>query len=224
MNQSTLSKEALTYFEEREKLCELCRKFYEKGWASGTGGGMTIKVAGDIALIAPSGVQKEELQPSDLFAVKLNASLNHGCEIIDKPENLKISACTSIFTNIFNLKASAASIIHSHSVNAVMLTKITKAQELTISGYEMLKGIEGCTYFSSHTIPILDNVEHECDLAEDIGKVILQYPKAYAVLVRDHGFYVWGKSWQQAKIHAECYDYLFGAIVQEKSLQALSLI
>ena len=30
--------------EAKTLICEMCRNFYAKGWASGTGGGMSIKV------------------------------------------------------------------------------------------------------------------------------------------------------------------------------------
>ena len=34
------------------------------------------------------------------------------------------------------------------------------------------------------------------------------------VIVAGHGVYVWGRDWVEAKRHAECYDYLFGAAVE----------
>jgi methylthioribulose-1-phosphate dehydratase len=33
-------------------------------------------------------------------------------------------------------------------------------------------------------------------------------------LVRRHGVFIWGESWQKAKIMTECYDYLFELAVR----------
>lgn len=211
------------YLEQRELICELCRRFHAKGWVSGTGGGISLKPNQSQALVAPSGVQKEELKPSDLFLIELNAS-SEGYEIIQQPTSKRISACTSIFVNIYRNRPTAGAIIHSHSIHAVLLTKITPGNAVILQGYEMLKGLEGGKYFGTHEVPILNNVEHECDLAEAVGKAVLDFPDSHAVLVRDHGVYIWGRTWEQAKVHAECYDYLFEASVKEKSLKALGLL
>jgi len=44
------------------------------------------------------------------------------------------------------------------------------------------------------------------------------YPETNAVLVRRHGVYVWGKTWQAAKTMSECYHYLFEVAVEMKKL------
>lgn len=49
-------------------ICSLCRAFYTLGWVTGTGGGVSIR-HGDHIFIAPSGVQKEMLAPTDMFVM-----------------------------------------------------------------------------------------------------------------------------------------------------------
>ncbi|XP_057955993.1 probable bifunctional methylthioribulose-1-phosphate dehydratase/enolase-phosphatase E1 2 isoform X5 [Malania oleifera] len=43
---------------------------------------------------------------------------------------------------------------------------------------------------------------------------IKSYPKTMAVLVQNHGVYLWGDSWISAKTQAECYHYLFNAAIK----------
>ena len=52
-------------------ISELCRKFYSLGWVTGTGGGVSIR-HGDHIFLAPSGVQKEMMQPTDMFVMDYN--------------------------------------------------------------------------------------------------------------------------------------------------------
>ena len=64
--------EALVHSEDplhpANHICSLCQKFYTFGWVTGTGGGVSIK-HGNHIYIAPSGVQKELLQPIDMFVM-----------------------------------------------------------------------------------------------------------------------------------------------------------
>lgn len=48
-------------------------------------------------------------------------------------------------------------------------------------------------------VPIIENTPFEEDLKDEMAKVIEKYPETSAVLVRRHGFYVWGKNWVQTK-------------------------
>jgi len=46
----------------------LCRQFYTFGWVTGTGGGVSIKHE-DRIFLAPSGVEKELMQPDNIFVM-----------------------------------------------------------------------------------------------------------------------------------------------------------
>jgi ribulose-5-phosphate 4-epimerase/fuculose-1-phosphate aldolase len=49
-------------------------------------------------------------------------------------------------------------------------------------------------------------------------RAMTDHPRTFAVLVRRHGVYVWGSDWIQAKTHAECYHYLFEAVVRMREI------
>lgn len=54
-------------------------------------------------------------------------------------------------------------------------------------------------YDEELVVPIIENTCFECDLEESMAAVLEKYPQTTAVLVRRHGLYVWGDTWQQAK-------------------------
>ena len=82
----------------RTLIVELCRQFYDQGWVSGTGGGISIR-EGDRVYMAPSGVQKERIAERDLYVFDQNG------EILERPADpqLKPSACLPLFFNAFPL-------------------------------------------------------------------------------------------------------------------------
>ncbi|XP_053201626.1 methylthioribulose-1-phosphate dehydratase-like [Panonychus citri] len=205
--------------EDGKKLIPyLCNHFYSLGWVSGTGGGMSVRI-GDRIFIAPSGVQKELIKSEDIFVI------NGDGETIEDPVNcnLKKSECTPLFLAAYSLR-SAGAVIHSHSLFSVLATIITNGSEFKITKQEMIKGIKKGSSNVSHRyddtliVPIIENTCFECDLTESLTEAIKKYPDTNAVLVRNHGVYIWGANWKQAKSMAECYDYLFKVAVEMKKL------
>ncbi|KAI9294778.1 putative methylthioribulose-1-phosphate dehydratase [Neoconidiobolus thromboides FSU 785] len=197
---------------------ELCRLFYTLGWVTGTGGGISIREGEDV-YIAPSGVQKERIEPEDLFVMDLKSR-----NILKSPiKGFKPSACTPLFYNAYD-KVNAGACIHTHSQNAVLVTMLFPGNKFVITHQEMIKGIRrgsngtALRYFDELVVPIVENTPLEEDLTERMAKAMEEYPETCAVLVRNHGVYVWGDSWQKAKSMCECYDYLFELAVKMKGL------
>jgi methylthioribulose-1-phosphate dehydratase len=194
----------------RERVCELCRHLYSLGWASGTGGGMSIR-EGDADYMAPSGVQKERLSPEDIFVLDMKGQVR-----TPGAGGLKLSACAPLFMHAYTLR-NAGAVLHSHSINAFLASAISD-DVFRVSDMEMIKGIHGMGAFDTLEVPVIDNTPHECDLADTLADAIRAHPKSNAVLVRRHGVYIWGKDWVQAKTQAESYDFLFQAAVRMREL------
>jgi len=197
--------------EVRELVCELCRLFYEHGWVTGTGGSISIRW-NDGIYMTPSGVQKERIHPDDLFVVDKDG------KVITPPtpkpgRSNKLSDCAPLFLHAYNQR-DAGAVLHSHGVSCNLITLLFEDKpEFRITKQEMIKGIEGHGYYDELVIPIIENTAWEHELADSLGEAIAKYPKAPAVLVRHHGMYVWGKTWEQAKRHAECLHYLFDSLI-----------
>lgn len=203
----TRQREDLTDAEARALLCELCHHFYHQGWASGTGGGVSVR-NGERIFMAPSGVQKERMLPEDIFV------LNREGEVIEPPQTpgLKVSACRPLFLHAYTLR-NAGAVIHSHGIYAMLATLLYE-KNFVITNQEMLKGIEGVGAFDHHEVPIIANTAYEEELTNSLEEAIRAYPKAQAVLVKGHGVYIWGRDWMHAKAQAECYHYLFEVAVK----------
>lgn len=196
--------------QNRELICELCRHFYQLGWASGTGGGISLKADGRIYM-APSGVQKERLRPEDIFVLDENGAVQR-----EPGGGITLSQCAPLFMHAYQLRGAGA-VLHSHSVHAMLVTRLFR-DRFRIQGLEMQKGLEGYGAFDTLELPIIENTAQERDLADSLAQAIRDNPRSNAVLVRNHGVYVWGKDWKQAKTQAECYDYLFEAAGRMKQL------
>ena len=224
-------------------ICTLCQAFYNLGWVTGTGGGTSI-VKGDHIFIAPSGVQKELMQPSNIFVMEKKSH-----SYLRKPLGLKPSACTPLFLAAFDRGAGCC--IHTHSQWAVLVTLLVERatvqsgekienQSFEIEKIEQIKGIPKgkgkpgmLGYFDKLSIPIIENTAHEEDLTSSLEVAMDRYPDTYAVLVRRHGVYVWGDDVSKAKTQAERYvrteilsialnnsslDYIFHLAVQMHQL------
>lgn len=190
----------------RARICELCRLFYQLGWVTGTGGGISIR-DGDRIYMAPSGVQKERLDPEDIFV------LDAAGDVVSSPgRGLRISACKPLFLHAYD-RCGAGAVIHTHSLNAVLASRVSGAA-FHVSGLEMQKGIEGHTNTEALEVPVIENRPHEAELTDDLAAAIRAFPRTRAVLVRNHGAYIWGRNWIEAKTQAECYDFLFAAAVR----------
>jgi methylthioribulose-1-phosphate dehydratase len=222
LSRQALASEAAT----RALICELCRNFYTLGWVSGTGGGVSIvdQTSGRV-LVAPSGVQKERIQPEDLFALDpkdQTCILEHPTTAGGDPAPYKQSECTPLFYNAFTLRGAGAC-IHTHSKAAVLATMLVEGNEFRISHVEMIKGIRDAQTGLAHrfdqtlVVPIIENTNFERELTESMADAMQRYPSTHCVMVRRHGVYIWGATWQQAKAMAECYDYLFAMYVDMKA-------
>jgi methylthioribulose-1-phosphate dehydratase len=171
----------------------------------------------DLVYIAPSGVQKELMKPSDMYVLSLEAQKGlpdrRQRVYLRSPPNGRPSQCTPLFLAAFTRRG-AGCCIHTHSQWAVLVTLLLEAdgnsREFRINNIEQIKGFgrgPGKTgnlgYHDTLVIPVIENTAHEEDLTEYLEEAMEKYPDTYAVLVRRHGVYVWGETVHKAKTQCE---------------------
>ncbi|XP_021366472.1 methylthioribulose-1-phosphate dehydratase-like [Mizuhopecten yessoensis] len=199
----------------RNIIPELCRLYYSQGWMPGSGGSLSIKYGQEV-YITPSGVQKERIQPEDLFVQTVDGE---DISVPQTTKGLRKSQCSPVFLNIYRLKAPGA-VFHLHSKSAVLATLLTKENTVHLSNLQMIKGIRKWSTGGYHkftddvVIPVIDNTHTEDGLIDGMVKAMNDYPDTCAVLVRGHGIYAWGQTWEQTKLICESYDYLFDIMLQ----------
>ena len=203
--------------ETRELLVELLRDFHARGWVSGTGGGICGPSADGGLLLAPTGVHKERVRPEEFFTV--DPADGH---VVASPDNplLRPSECNSIFC-LTHRRRGAWSIVHSHGLSTVLagdLAADAGADHLLVRDLEMLKGLPGVQNTDVHVVPVIRNTPREPELVEQLNRVFddERFAAAWAVIVRDHGAYIWGDDVWAAKRHAEVYHFLFEATVARR--------
>ena len=204
--------------ETRLLICEFLRLFYNNGWVTGTGGGISASFTEGRVLIAPTGVHKERVLPADLFVVHSQTGA-----ILRSPrkKSLRLSECAPIFCEIIRRRG-AGSVLHSHGLSTVLASDSSYTKDsLSIEGLEMLKGIANENNKSRHVVPIVGNTMYERELCAAIEGALTDeaFSRSYCILVRDHGAYIWGKDIWETKRHAEVYHFLFEAIVARKQMR-----
>jgi methylthioribulose-1-phosphate dehydratase len=204
----------------RELLVELLGEFYRRGWVSGTGGGICGPADNGGLLLAPSGVHKERVRPDEFFTVDPIDG-----RVLRSPErpDLRPSECNSIFC-LAHRERGAWSVVHSHGLSAVLagdLAASDGSDHLAIRDLEMLKGIPGVTNTDVHLVPVIRNTPREPELVSQLESALgdPRFAATCAVVVRDHGAYIWGADVLEAKRHTEVYHFLFEAVVARRDRQ-----
>jgi ribulose-5-phosphate 4-epimerase/fuculose-1-phosphate aldolase len=140
--------------------------------------------------------------------------------VLAAPPNaaLRPSECSAIFC-LAARERGARSVVHSHALSAVLAGDLAAGDDhVAIRDLEMLKGIRGVGNRDVHLLPVIRNTPREAELVEQIQRVLddPRFQQAFAIVVADHGAYIWGDDVLEAKRHAEVYHFLFEATVARR--------
>lgn len=199
----------------REKLADEIiaagRFLYGRGWSPATSSNYSARLSASEALLTVSGKHKGQLGRDDVLATDLQGnSLEPG----KKP-----SAETLLHTQLYQWRADIGAVLHTHSVNATVLSRATAASELVFEDYELQKAFTGTTTHESQVrVPIFDNDQDIARLAAKVQPWLEQHPECVGYLIRGHGLYTWGAQMSDALRQVEAFEFLFECELKMRAL------
>ena len=176
------------------------QRLYAQGMVPATSGNFSARLAnGDIA-ITVSGRHKGRMMDEDIMRVDATGRSLDG---------RRSSAETALHIQIYNRFATARAVLHPHSVNATLLSRLA-GEFLVLQDYELLKAFPGIDrHDCSVTVPIFDNDQNIERLAGKVDQYIQTEGPIHGYLINGHGFYTWGDSVEDALRHVEAFEFLF---------------
>lgn len=195
-----------------QQLVSACHWIGAKGWAPATGGNMSVRQDADWCWLSESGKDKGSLTTADFLQVSI--ADNHA------PSGRKPSAETGLHTLIYRLYSDANAVLHVHTVNATVLSRLEKSPALLLNGFEMQKSLSGqTTHLDTVPVAIFDNDQDIDALAVRIADYAQTHPLRYGFLLRGHGLTCWGRDVAEARRHLEGLEFLFECEMQRRLLE-----
>lgn len=201
-----------------DQLRECGQLFHARGWSVGTSSNYSIVLGNDPVelIVTASGKDKGRLERSDFVHVGADGRPLEA----DQPK----SSAETMLHVVLAEQPGIGCILHTHGVWATLLSDhFFEVGGIEISGYEMLKGLEGITtHDTSHWVPIFENTQDIPALAEQIRACLtdMDQPLTHGFLIRNHGLYTWGQDAFAARRHVEIYEFLFECIARKTTLTA----
>ncbi len=195
-----------------QQIIEAGRFLYGRGWSPATSSNYSARLSVHEALLTVSGKHKGQLGIDDLLATDL---AGNSLEAGKKP-----SAETLLHTQLYAWKAEIGAVLHTHSVNATVLSRLTLGDHLVFEDYELQKAFSGIsTHESKVVVPIFDNDQDIARLAGKVQPWLEANPECVGYLIRGHGLYTWGPSLSDALRQIEAFEFLFECELKVRALQ-----
>lgn len=202
----SLSREQLA-----QQIVDAGRFLYGRGWSPATSSNYSTRLSPSEALLTVSGKHKGQLGVDDVLATDLSGnSLEPG----KKP-----SAETLLHTQLYSWRAEIGAVLHTHSVNATVLSRLTQEEFIEFEDYELQKAFSGIsTHESRVRVPIFDNDQDIARLAAKVQPWLDAHPDCVGYLIRGHGLYTWGAQMSDALRQIEAFEFLFECELKTRSV------
>ncbi|WP_421548412.1 methylthioribulose 1-phosphate dehydratase [Pseudomonas sp. QD4] len=202
---------SLTREQLAQEIIDAGRFLYGRGWSPATSSNYSARLSSTEALLTVSGKHKGQLGVDDVLATDLAGnSLEPG----KKP-----SAETLLHTQLYSWHPQIGAVLHTHSVNATVLSRLTPGTVIEFEDYELQKAFSGVsTHESRVRVPIFDNDQDIARLAAKVQPWLEAHPDCVGYLIRGHGLYTWGARMSDALRQIEAFEFLFECELKTRAI------
>ncbi|MCB0219316.1 MAG: methylthioribulose 1-phosphate dehydratase [Chrysiogenetes bacterium] len=194
-------------------LCEAVGRLAAQGLCRGTSGNFSARLSADPLrlVLTRSGRDKSRLGPEDLMVVDGEGAPADGESGTPSAE--------ALLHGVIARHANAGAILHVHSpANTLLGMHFQDKGGFWVSGYEMLKGLEGVTtHDASVFVPVVRNSQDMEVIRAWLEPQLAQTPGLRGFLIAGHGLYAWGADVAQAYRHVEIFEFLFECLARRTS-------
>jgi len=197
-----------------DDICTLTRELAARGWTPATSINFSIRLDEDHAAITISGRDKGRLTPDDIMVVDLDGKAVGSSH--------RPSAETLLHTQLYARDASMGCVLHTHSKNQTLASRLFAADGLVrFDGYELLKAFPGITtHETTLDLPIFPNTQHMPDLAAQVEATLQRTPNLAGYLINGHGLYAYGRTVFEARRHLDAFEFLLDCELTMRTLKS----
>jgi len=175
---------------EKERICEIGRRMWQRGYVDGNGGNISVRVSEDLVLCTPTLISKGFMTPSDLCLVDMEGTQKDGA----RPATSEILTHLAVYQNV----PKAGACVHAHPPHATTFS-IANIQppKYILPEVEVFLGDIALVPYHHPGSP---------EMGVAIGMVAPTHP---AMLMQNHGAITWGADlekayWKMENLDAYC--------------------
>ncbi len=174
-------------------------------WAPATSGNYSLRLNNGNIAITVSGRHKGRLTAADIMQIDMNGNSVDG----QKPSD-ESPLHVALYARYPHINA----VVHTHSNEAVCLSRRVRDNSLELVDYELLKALPTVDKRTLYTVfPVVENSQDTLALASIINHRLTDATAAY--IIRNHGVYSWGTSMEQALNSIEATEHLIACVLHE---------
>ncbi len=188
------------FTDKAQQIIEAGRFLNQRGWVPATSSNFSMRLGDGSVAVTVSGYHKGALSEEAVMRVDSEGNSLDG---------RRPSAETLLHTVLYKRFADVGAVLHTHSVNATVLSRLFE-QQLVFEDYELQKAFSGVeTHEGTITVPIFANDQNIPRLAAEVECYMDEHPPVHGYLIAGHGLYTWGRDMAEALRHIEAYEFLF---------------